>query len=371
MAEVRQLTDDGHTPLVKQVPAPSAQPALRAPRKRPWLLFGIPALVVAAASYAYLQGGRYVETNNAYVKADKAIVAAQVSGRIVSVAVTENERVEPDQVLFTLDPAPFQVALDRADAALAQTRSDVAALQVAYGTALAEIELAQTNVDYAQIAYKRQTDLVTRRLAAVSDLDDAHHLLESAAQQVVVARRRAEQILADLNGDSNSSVEAHPRYLHAAADRAQAVLELEHSVVRAPFAGITNKKPEIGNFAERGMPIMSVVSERNLWVEANFKETDLTHLRDAQPTEVTVDTYPGKHWYGTVQSISEATGAEFAILPAQNATGNWVKVVQRIAVRVAIDVQPGDPPLRAGMSAEVVVDTGHTRTVKDLLPHWR
>ena len=202
----------------------------------------------------------------------------------------------------------------------------------------------------------------------MSDLDDARHRLETTQKQVEVARQRADKILIDLGGDPNIPIEAHPRYRQAAASRAQAALDLEHCVVKAPFAGVVSKKPEIGTYVERGAPVMSLVADSAVWVEANFKETQLTHLRPGQSATIEVDTYPGRKWHGRVQSISEATGSEFAVLPAQNATGNWVKVVQRVAVRIALPHDPADPPLRAGMSATVTVDTEHHRSVGDLLP---
>jgi membrane fusion protein, multidrug efflux system len=376
MSEVRRIHDEEHVAPV--VVAPPAQPngaAASAPKMQrgrslqsKLLLFGVPLLVLLGAAFAYVGGGRYVDTNNAYVKADKAIVAAQVNGKIVAVDVAENQRVEAGTPLFRLDPAPFQLALEHADAVLAQTRSDVAALKVAYRQAQAEIELAQTNVQYAQIGQTRQSGLVEREIGSVSDLDDARHRLESAQKEVEVARQRADKILIDLGGDPNIPIEAHPRYRQAAANRAQAALDLEHSVVTAPFGGVVSKKPEIGTYVERGAPVMSLVGDSGMWVEANFKETDLTYLRPGQIATIDIDTYPDRTWHGTVLSISEATGSEFAVLPAQNATGNWVKVVQRVSVRIAIEHQAPEPPLRAGMSATVAVDTEHHRSVGDLLP---
>jgi membrane fusion protein (multidrug efflux system) len=379
MSEVRRIHDEERVAPVQEAPAaapspangtPSPQPRRRRPSrtKRILLLFGLPALVVFGASYVYVAGGRYVDTDNAYVKADKAIISAQVSGKIVAVDVSENQRVATGAPLFRLDPAPFQLALEHADAVLAQTKSDIAALKVAYRQALAEIDLAKTNVAYAKIEQNRQTGLVAHEIGSVSDLDDARHRLETTQKQVEVARQRADKILIDLGGDPNIPIEAHPRYRQAAASRAQAALDLEHCVVKAPFAGVVSKKPEIGTYVERGAPVMSLVADSAVWVEANFKETQLTHLRPGQSATIEVDTYPGRKWHGRVQSISEATGSEFAVLPAQNATGNWVKVVQRVAVRIALPHDPADPPRRAGMSATVTVDTEHHRSVGDLLP---
>jgi len=380
MSEIRKLSPDGRvTPVTGLPPQTGAPPTVegqqklqparrRASLKRPLLMFGVPLVVVLAACLVYLHAGRYVGTNNAYVKADKAIVTAEVSGKIVEVAVKENDRVERGQMLFRLDDAPYALVLDRAQAALAQMAQDVAATKLLYRQAVAEIELAQNNVAYARVTYNRQVGLVERKIGSISDLDDARHALDVALKQQELAGQRAAKILVDLNGNADIAVEAHPRYLQAKSDRDKAALDLQRTRVLAPFAGVASKKPEVGSYVERGNPVMSLVSDGDMWIEANFKETDLTYLRPNQSVVVRIDTYPGREWRGTVQSLSEATGAEFALLPAQNATGNWVKVVQRVAVRITLDRADGDPPLRAGMSATVTVDTGHTRSLRDLLP---
>jgi membrane fusion protein (multidrug efflux system) len=380
MSEIRKLTADGRVAPVTGLPPPQsvAPTPVEPPRvgravrpnrvRRALLMFGVPLLVVIGACYAYLHAGRVVETNNAYVKADKAIIASEVSGKIVEVAVKENDRVERGQLLFRLDEAPYRLALQRTDAILAQTAQDLAALKLQYRQALAEIDLAQTNIAYARITFDRQVGLVDHKIGSVSDLDDARHKLDTALKQRELAGQRAAKILVDLNGDADIDVAAHPRYMQAQSDRDKAALDLERTKIVAPFSGIASKKPEIGTYIERGSPAMSLVSDVDMWVEANFKETDLTYLRANQNVEVRIDTYPRIEWRGTVQSLSEATGSEFALLPAQNATGNWVKVVQRVAVRITLDRHADDPPLRSGMSATVKVDTGHVRTLRDLLP---
>jgi len=378
MSEIRKIGAEGRVAPVTDFPAaPPPAPAAPTPPlakkergryTRPLLLFGLPLLVVLYSCYAYVHAGRFVDTNNAYVKADKAIIAAEVTGKIVEVAVKENDRVERGQLLFRLDDTPYKFALDRAGAALTQTAQDIAAMKLQYRQALAEIELAQNNVAYARVTYDRQVGLVERKIGSISDLDDAKHALDTALKQQELASQRAAKILVDLNGNADVDVEAHPRYQQAKSDRDQAALDLERTNVVAPFSGIASKKPEIGTYVERGSAVMSLVSDGDMWIEANFKETDLTYLRPNQRVEVRIDTYPGFEWQGTVQSVSEATGSEFALLPAQNATGNWVKVVQRVAVRITLHQGSDDPPLRSGMSATVTVDTGHTRTVRDLLP---
>jgi membrane fusion protein (multidrug efflux system) len=374
MSEIRKINPDGRAAPVTGLPQAAVEPPKTAPEKprrslkRPLLLYGVPLLVVLGSAVAYLNGGRYVETNNAYVKADKAIIAAEVSGKIVEVAVKENDHVERGQLLFRLDDTPYKLALGRADAALAQTAQDIAAMKLQYKQAVAEIELAQNNVAYSRVTYNRQVGLVERKIGSISDLDDAKHNLDTAMKQQELAGQRASKILVDLNGNADIAVEDHPRYQQAKSDRDQAALDLQRTMVTAPFSGIASKKPEVGAYVERGNAVMSLVSDGDMWVEANFKETDLTYLRPNQSVEVRIDTYPDHDWHGSVQSLSEATGSEFALLPAQNATGNWVKVVQRVAVRITLDHGEGDPPLRSGMSATVTVDTGHSRTLRDLLP---
>ena len=378
MSEIRKITPEGRVAPVTGLPQQTATQAVEDPKaaperarrslRRPLLMFGVPLMVVLASSVAYLHAGRYVDTNNAYVKADKAIIAAEVSGKIVEVAVKENDHVERGQLLFRLDDTPYKLALDRADAALAQTAQDVAAMKLQYRQAIAEIELAQTNVAYSRVTYNRQVGLLERKIGSVSDLDDAKHNLDTALKQQELAGQRASKILVDLTGNADIAVEGHPRYQQARSDRDQAALNLQRTMITAPFAGIASKKPEVGAYVERGNAVMSLVSGSDMWIEANFKETDLTFLRPNQGVEVRIDTYPEYHWHGTVQSLSEATGSEFALLPAQNATGNWVKVVQRVAVRITLEHGQDDPPLRSGMSANVTVDTGHTRTLRDLLP---
>ena len=350
--------------------APEKSVEEKAPRnlRRAALLYGVPVLIALLSTIAYLHGGRYIDTNNAYVKADKATITAEVSGKIVEVDVVENQRVAQGQVLFRVDDTPYKLALSRADAALAQTAQDLAALKLQYKQALSEIELAKTNVAFARITFNRQSGLLERHIGSVADRDDAQHMLDTAMTQLDLAQQRAAKTLVDLNGDANAAVEDYPRYQQAKSDRDTAALDLERTAVTAPFSGVASKKPELGTYVERGSPVMSVVSDGDVWVEANFKETDLTYMRPGQNVEVQIDTYPGREWRGTVQSLSEATGSEFALLPAQNATGNWVKVVQRVAVRIALDRSADDPPLRAGMSATVTVDTGHKRTWRDLLP---
>jgi len=352
------------------IPEPAAERVepVRRRTTRAVLLVLVPAIVVAGALFAYLQSGRHVSTDNAYVKAHIANLAAEVPGTIAEVLVAENERVSPGQVLFRLRDEPFRIALARAQATLAEAASEVRADKLAHQRALAEIELHQTTATFARAQLKRQEGLRAADLGTIEALDSASYALASAERQIDVARDEAAVLLARLNGDARAPVDAHPRYQAADAALAEARLDLERTEIRAPFAGTVTQRPEPGDYVERGMPVMAVVSDEGLWIEANFKETQLTHIEPGQPVEIEIDSYPHQRWQGRVESIRDATGAEFALLPPQNATGNWVKVVQRIPVRIAVQQHEGQPPLRAGMSSTVSVDTGHQRSWRELIP---
>ncbi len=334
-------------------------------RRRRWLRRGLlllgPALVLIVGGYLYVTGGRYVDTDDAYVRADMVAVTAEVSGPIVQVDVRENQHVDQGQVLFGLDEQPFKIALDQAEARLKKAGDDVRALKAGYQQKQQELELANNNVAYAEQEFQRQAKLAKRDFASQAKYDEAQHNLDVAHQQVAVIEHELRGLLADLAGDPDIPVEQHPTYLEAKAARDQAALDLRHAVVHAPFAGVASQKPNLGDYVSAGTPVMSIVAAQEVWVEANFKETDLTHVRPGQAATVRIDTYPDRQWPATVESISQATGAQFSVLPAQNASGNWVKVVQRIPVRIAIEAAADDPPLRAGMSVVAEIDTGHQR----------
>lgn len=351
-------------------PDDTAAPAsARGPRRlvRRVLLTAGPLLAAVVGAYLYYTGGRYVDTENAYVKADKALISAQVSGPITAVAVKENQRVTAGQPLFRLDAAPFKLALDRAGAHLDEVRSDLEALKASYEQKRRELGLAEANAAYAKREYHRQDALAHKGLTSQERLDQARHSFNVAQKQVGVLNQELASILANLNGDASVPLNDYPRYLEAKAERDQAALNLQHAVVRAPFNGVASKTPEPGDFVNAGEPVMSVVADHNVWIKANFKETQLTHVRPGQAVTVHVDTYPNHEWHGRVTSISQATGSEFSILPPQNASGNWVKVVQWIPLRVAIHAQSQDPPLRAGMSTEVTIDTGYRRPLPGMI----
>jgi membrane fusion protein (multidrug efflux system) len=331
-----------------------------------------PSLVLLGAGYAYLTSGRFVATDNAYVKADVGIIAAQVAGPIVSVAVAENQPVAAGDVLFTIDDAPFRVAMERADAQVGAIHDYVEGIRASYRQKLEELELDKTNAAYEKREYERLRALAERKLASDAAVDEAQHKSDVAAQDLVVTERALDQIRAQLGGDPDRPLTEQAAYRAAKSMRDTALLDLEHTVVRAPFAGVASKVPQVGHYVSPGAAVMSVVANREMWVEANYKETDLTHVHVGQPVSIKLDTYPDREWHGTVQSISQATGAEFSVIPAQNATGNWVKVTQRIPVRIAIDAnRTDDPDLRVGMSAEIEIDTGYERPAPAFLTWLR
>lgn len=331
------------------------------------LLLGIVPLLAAAAGFAYwLGGGRLAETDNAYVKADKVPVSAEVAGAVRTVLVTENQAVRAGDPLFRLDDAPFRVAVARAEAKVAQARADVGALRAGYRAKQAEIELARTRHEYARRDEARQADLAARQFISTSRLDEARHATELAAQQAVAVERELARIGETLGGGPDVPVERHPSVLAARAELAQARLDLARVEVRAPVDGTVTRPPKPGQYVNAGATALAMVADGALWIEANYSETDLTHVRTGQPATVRIDTYPDRTWQGVVESVAPATGAEFAVIPPQNATGNWVKIAQRVPVRIRLAAAPDAPALRAGLSAHVSIDTGHRRSLAGL-----
>jgi membrane fusion protein, multidrug efflux system len=268
-------------------------------------------------------------------------------------------------VLFRLDDEPFRLALARAEAQLNVVRNDIETQKASYRQKQEELKLSQTDIDFYQRDFSRQQALVARNNASEARFDEARHNLDAARQRYAAARQELAALAAGLNGDPSIAVEQHPRYRDALAHRDQARRDLDHTIVRAPYAGIVTNVPRLqpGMYLQASTPGFSLVATDHVWIEANPKETDLTNVKPGQTVSVTIDTYPDVEFRGTVASLSPASGAEFSLLPAQNTTGNWVKVVQRIPLRVRLDLKPDQPPLRAGMSAIVEIDTGHTRVL--------
>jgi membrane fusion protein (multidrug efflux system) len=343
------------------------------PKRRRWLrpvlmLGGVLAVAIGAGTF-WLHGGRYASTDDAYVQADKLLLSTDVSGIVQRIAVREGDAVKPGQMLVTLDPAPFQFAVQQAEAELLQTSLNLKAMQADYRRIQRDIAAQEAAVQLAQATYDRAAQIVNSGAVTRASYDQARFGLQQAQQQLESLRVQAQVQLAKLGGDADGPVEQHPDYRAAQAKLDEAKRQLDHATLRAPFAGVVTQVSTLqrGQYLGASTPAFALVSSDHVWVDALPKETDLTYVKPGDKTTVTVDTYPGMTWNGTVESISPASGSTFSVLPAQNASGNWVKVVQRIPVRIRVEQPEGSPQLRAGMSAEVSIDTGHERHLSDLI----
>ncbi len=329
-------------------------------KRRFFLTLG-PVVIAVAAAYIYWTGGRFVSTDNAYLQADKVAVSAEVSGSITAVMVAENEHIEKDAPLFKIDDRTYAIALEQAKAHLQDALTKIRIQKVSYRQKINELQLAQSNIDFAQKEYTRQSALDTNHAVAKAQLDSSRHNLDVSRYQLEIIKNEMEEILASLENDPDISADQLASYRLAQAVVEKAALDLQRTVVRAPFSGRVSKIPQAGKHVEPGTPVMSLIADTSFWIEANLKETELTRVHPGQQVRIEVDTYPEHTFTGTVKSISPGTGSEFSIIPAQNATGNWVKVVQRIPVRISVDNPSKEMVLRSGMSSTVRIDTGYHR----------
>lgn len=356
-------------PAAAGAAAPAAAPEKPRKRRSPTrpILFALLPVALVVGGYYYVTGGQIMSTDNAYVQADMVGVSTDVSGTVISVDVHENEVVKKGQVLFRLKPDSFRITLEGAQAQLGNARNQILNLQASYKQSLAEIAQAQADIPYYQNEYERQQNLINSSVASKAAYDQAKHNLDAAQQKVSVAQAQAATTLAQLGGNADLPVEQNPLYLQAKAAVDNAQRELDDTVVRAPFDGITTNVPslQVGTYLTAAQQGFSLVSTTNMWINASPKETELTYVKTGQKVTISVDAYPGVTWKGTVSSIAPASGASFSLLPAQNTTGNWVKVVQRIPMIISIDDTQGKPPLRVGMSVVAGVDTGHARGLPD------
>jgi membrane fusion protein (multidrug efflux system) len=327
---------------------------------RLFLLIVIPGAAALVGAYVYVTGQRYVSSENAFVKANKIAISPEVSGKVLTVDVQEHQPVHEGQVLFQIDDESYRIKQAEAYAALQKIRNDVESLRANYHVKQAELKLARDDFKYFDRTFQRREQLRSRGNVSEESFDQARRSRNSAQQNIIILQREIQQILAGLNGNANLKVEDYPAYLQAQAEYDQASLDLQHTVVRAPTSGRISKITlEPGEFVKSEEPLFAIISDKSVWVEANLKETQLTWVKKGQKATIEIDAYPDVKWTATVDSISPATGAEFAILPPQNATGNWVKVVQRLPVRLILDKPNSGPTLRAGMSALIEIDTEH------------
>ncbi len=332
-------------------------------RLRMILLAGLPALALVAGLAIYLSGGRYISTDNAYVGAQKVLITPDISGKITRVAVHEGQHVNPGDELFTLDREPFSLALQQAKAKLDTARSDYNKLKSNLKSLETLAELAKKNVELKQHDVDRKSRLVSSQAGSQADLDTAQTGVVTAQLQAEYAAQQRETTLDQLLGNPDLPLEQFPEYAQAKAALDNAQRDFDHSIVRAPMSGTATQVDNIqlGRFVAAGTPVLSVIDDQALWVDANPKETDITYLRVGQKASLDIDSFPDHTFTGTVVAVSPGTGAQFSILPPQNATGNWVKVVQRVPVRIAFDKNEDTHLLRSGMSVNVEIDTGHSR----------
>ena len=333
------------------------------------LMIGGVALVAVVSLGFWLFGGRYVGTDDAYVHAAQLMVSTDVSGLVQDVEVRQGQHVKAGQVLFRINPRQFQIALDNANANLAQTRLMLLSMKDDYARMLKDIAAQQSQVAWNQVTFDRYANLLKLNSIAPAQYDQARFTLATSQSTLASLKEQADVQLAKLGGSISTPIERLPQYQAAQAQVDEAQRQHDHTVVRAPFDGVVTEVDSLqpGTLVVSALSAFTttsavgLVSTKDLWVEANMKETDLTHVHRGEPVDVTIDTYPGHSWKAEVESISPATGSDFSVLPAENASGNWVKVTQRVTVKIKLDLKPGDPPLRAGMSAYVSIDTGHRR----------
>jgi len=338
--------------------------------RRVLMIWGVAAFL-AIAAVVYLVGGRYVGSDDAYVHANKLMVSTDVSGLVKTVNVREGQRVKAGDILFTLDPQPFEIALENAKANLASTVQDVESTRAMYRAAIGQIAAQAAQVNVNRQTFARYQALAKQNAIAAMQVDTQHAALLSAQATLASLQQTAATQLAKLGGNPDQPAERTPDYLKAKAAVDEAQRQLDHTVVRAPFAGTVGEVDSLqpGTLVISAMSAFTTTSAvgligKDIWISSDMKETDLTHIHPGNPVSIAVDTYPGCKWEGHVDSVSAGSDSSFSALPAENASGNWVKVVQRIPVRVAIDKSECDRPLRAGMSTVISIDTGVRRVTR-------
>ena len=346
-------------------PAVVAKPARSRGSLRLVLLVVIPLIALVAGGYFYLTSGRYISTDNAYIGAQKVLITPDISGKISNVLVTEGQHVNAGDALIEIDPEPFRIAVTQAEARLAAVRTEYANLKTNFTSLQKRIALARETLELKQRDLDRKNTLVANRTGSQADLDNSMTLLVVAKTALEQLEMQQESIRNQLLGNENLPIEKYPPYAQAAAAVDQAKRDLDHAVLRAPIAGMATQVASIqlGRYVTAGTPVFSLIDDAHPWVDANPKETDITHLKVGQPVNISVDTFPDRKFRGVVAAVSPGTGAQFAILPPQNASGNWVKVVQRVPMRIEFDAGEDVSNLRSGMSVTVDIDTGRQNTV--------
>lgn len=341
-----------------QPPSPDRLQRLRLPL----MVFG-PTVLAALAGFFYLTGGRFEATDDAYVQTARVAISANIAGRVREIAVRDNQSVRKGDVLFRLDDAPFRIAVEEARAQLAAARLQIESLKATYRQRRSELTSAQDTLAFQQHEYERQRRLLASGIASQLQVDRAQHALDEARTQVAGAQQQVNAVAASLGGNPDIAPDRHPMVQQAQALLDRARLNLSYTIVTAPGDGVVTRveQLQVGSYINASAPAFALVSTGDVWIEANFKEDQLTHMRAGQAARVKIDSYPGKTFEGRVASVSPGTGSQFSVLPPENATGNWVKVVQRLPVRVELEHPDSSYPLQGGLSANVSVDTGYRR----------
>ena len=345
--------------------SPAAPTKRRGGASRLVLLVIVPALAVAGGFYWWLSSGRYVSTDNAYIGADKVLITPQVTGAIIHIDVVEGQRVKAGDKLFEIDSEPYRIALAMAKGRLEAAKNQYGNLQLSFKANSDQVKMSEDAVRVRQADFDRKSQLVKSGAGTQNDRDTSNAALIQAQQILAYMLQQQQSAVVQLGGKPDAPLEEFPPYMEAKAQLEDAERNLRNTDVLAPIPGVATQVPQIqlGRVTPAGTPVFSIVNDRDLWIDANPKESDLTYVRRGLPVAISVDTFPGRTWRGKVGSIAPATGAQFAILPPQNASGNWVKVVQRVPLRVEFDADQDTSDLRAGMSTVIDIDTGRQRTL--------
>ena len=361
-------------PAPPATPAPAPPPPMVVKRKRKGgtrfvLIVVVPLIALALGFTWWLNGGRYVTTDNSYVGAEKVLITPQVTGPVVAVHVIEGQKVKTGDPLFDIDPEPYKIALALAKGRLEAAKVAFANLRSSYVSNEDQIRMGQDAVKVRQADFDRKNELATRGAGTNVDRDTSMAALIQAKQILEFVRNQQATTMVKLGGSLDASIDNFPDYIQAKAGVEEAERNLRNTKVLAPIDGVATQvaQIELGRVAPAGQPVFAVVADNGLWVDANPKESDITYVRAGQPATVTVDAFPDRVWKGTICSIAPGTGAQFSILPPQNASGNWVKVVQRVPLRFCFGPDEDTTNLRAGMSADLSIDTGRVRTLRGVL----
>ena len=336
---------------------------------RIFLLVVVPAAAVLVGAHYWVASGRYVTTENAYVKANLIQISAEVAGRVAEVFVRENSRVAAGDPIFSIDAEPFRIALAEADARLAAARNRIVALQASWRGAREELREAEQEVAYHKRNFDRLSKLAGRGHESRASFEEAEQNLIAARRRAGTVRQKGLATLAELGGDPGIEAEESPQFREALAARDRAEIDVRRTVIRAPSDGTIGRvRLQKGEYVDAGRPVMPLIETASAWVEANLKETQLTHILVGQTAEIVVDAFPDLAWRARVASISPSTGAELSVLPPQNASGNWVKIVQRVPVRLEVEAGTGRPfAMPAGATVSVSIDTGRAVSLFDVV----